>query len=298
MPGHHLVARLQGMTAEELRRQVFRWPGGSLSLGELRDRMLRLAHWLKEEAAVRPGDRVAICLPKSPEALVAMYGIMASGAAYVPLQFAGPPERLTRILASVEPRLLLTTAAMAERLGAEALAPLLKVEPSEDGAGLEAMLAAPGRQSAIADVRPDDVSWVIFTSGSTGEPKGVMLSHRNMATNMDWMLRRDRMTEARPQDQPCSTSLHRVLRPAVSDGERGPDVPSRRARGDVPRPRRRGDGAGARDAMVVERDGSQAPGRARRAGAPRPRRHAADVLLWRADADRGPASAHGGPARH
>ncbi|HYW33542.1 MAG TPA: amino acid adenylation domain-containing protein [Candidatus Bathyarchaeia archaeon] len=195
MPSHHLVARLQDMTAEELRRRAFRWPGGSLSLGELRERMLRLAHWLKAEAAVRPGDRVAICLPKSPEALVAMYGIMASGAAYVPLQFAGPPERLTRILASVEPRLLVTTGAMAERFDAQDLAPLLKIEPSEDGTGLEDVLARSGRQSAIADVRPDDVSWVIFTSGSTGEPKGVMLSHRNMAANVDWMQRRDRMTE-------------------------------------------------------------------------------------------------------
>ncbi len=183
------------MTAEELRRMAFCWSGGSLSLAVLRDGMLRLVTWLTGEAGIRPGDRVAICLPKSPEALLAMYGILSAGATYVPLQFQGPSDRLTSILTSVRPRLLMTTQAMTERLAAPKMVPLLAIELREDGTGLEPILAGLQPRSAVVEVGPDDLAWLVFTSGSTGEPKGVMLSHRNMATNIDWMQRRDRMSE-------------------------------------------------------------------------------------------------------
>ena len=196
MLDHHLVRRLTDMTVENLQRMAFRWRDGALRLGELRDGMLRFAAWLSETVNARPGDRVAVCLPKSPEALQAMYGILAAGVAYVPLQFQGPPARLAAILASVRPHLLVTTPGMAGKLGAASvLPPLLEIELREDGSGLEPILRGIRARSTVAEVRPDDPAWLIFTSGSTGEPKGVMLSHRNIAANVSWMQQRDRMTE-------------------------------------------------------------------------------------------------------
>jgi acyl-coenzyme A synthetase/AMP-(fatty) acid ligase len=113
----------------------------------------------------------------------------------VPLQFQGPPARLAAILASVRPSLLVTTPGMARQLAATSpLPPVLEVAPREDGGGLEALLRDLQPRRGVADVGPDDLAWLIFTSGSTGEPKGVMLSHRNMAANVDFMQRRDRMT--------------------------------------------------------------------------------------------------------
>src|SRR5258708_36972428 len=97
------------MSAKDLGQTVFLWSGGSMTFGQLRDRMLRLAGWLNEAAGVLSGDRVALCLPKSPEAGVLMYGILAAGAVYAPLQFLGPPRRLNAILKSVQPRLLIPT---------------------------------------------------------------------------------------------------------------------------------------------------------------------------------------------
>ena len=184
-----------GMTPEELRRPAFRWRGGALRLGELREDMLRLAAWIGEAGGIRPGDRVAVCLPKSAEALRIMYAVLAAGAAYVPLQFQGPPARLAAVLGSVEPRLLATTPAMARQLGAAIpLPPVLETEPREDGAGLEATIRGVPALPGAFDVDPDVLAWLIFTSGSTGEPKGVMLSHRNMAANVDAMQIRDRMS--------------------------------------------------------------------------------------------------------
>src|SRR5262249_54489956 len=75
-----------------------------------RDGMLRMAAWLDREGGVRPGDRVAISLPKSLEAVVTIYGVLAAGAAFVPLPFRGAASRLYAALDSVPPLLLPTTA--------------------------------------------------------------------------------------------------------------------------------------------------------------------------------------------
>jgi len=191
---HHLLSQLMHMSAKDLGQTVFLWSGGSMTFGQLRDRMLRLAGWLNEAAGVLSGDRVALCLPKSPEAVVLMYGILAAGAVYAPLQFLGPPGRLNAILKSVQPRLLLTTGNMARQLAPVDPVPLREIEPREDGGGLEPLLAAASPSTSVAEVAPDDLAWLIFTSGSTGEPKGVMLSHRNMTANVEAMQRRDGMS--------------------------------------------------------------------------------------------------------
>ena len=194
MQAHHLVSRLMDMSAKDLGQTVFLWSGGSMSFGQLREGMLRVAAWLCEEAGVAAGDRVGLCLPKSPEAVLAMYGIHAAGAAYVPLQFQGPPDRLNAIVKSVQPRLLLTTGKMAGQFALANPSFLREIEPREDGSGLESLLQGMAPRAKVADVAPDDLAWLIFTSGSTGEPKGVMLSYGNMAADVEAMQHRDRMS--------------------------------------------------------------------------------------------------------
>ena len=110
-------------------------------------------------------DRVAICLPKSLEAVVAIYGVLASGAALVPLQFRGPPARLAATLAATRPRLLLTTAETAPLLAGADLPPVQTIAATEGGRGLEPLLAGVPAMSAIPAVRPDDLAAVFFTSG-------------------------------------------------------------------------------------------------------------------------------------
>jgi amino acid adenylation domain-containing protein len=208
MVGHHLVTHLMHMSAQELTRTAFLWAGGSLTFARLRDRMLRMAAWLGEKAQVAPGDRVATCLPKSPEAVIAMYGIFAAGATYAPLQFLGPPERLNEILRSLRARLLLSAAPMSPRFAPENASVLREIGLREDGSGLDDWLQDVAPRAAPFEVAPDDLAWLIFTSGSTGQPKGVMLSHRNLTAHIEGMKRRDRMS---PTDLRISHSpLHYV----------------------------------------------------------------------------------------
>jgi amino acid adenylation domain-containing protein len=187
---HPVVRRLLDLPAAWPERQAFRSNAGSLTFAGLRDGMLRMAGWLAREHGVQPDDRVAICLPKSLEAVVTIYGVLASGAALVPLQFRGPPARLAATLAATRPRLLLTTAEMAPLLAGSDLPPVQTIAARQGGDGLEPLLAGVPASTTIPAVRPDDLAALFFTSGSTGDPKGVMLGHRTLSARItplyDW----------------------------------------------------------------------------------------------------------------
>ncbi len=184
MPADSIVNCLFNLPPAWGPRTAFASTDGRLSFDALRQGVLAVAGWLVQRAGVTPGERVAICLPKNLEAIQIIFGILTTGATYVPLQFEGPPARLAAILDSVKPRLLLTTADMAARLtaetGEERLPPIRLVESARDGCGLAPLLAGTTPASAIATIGPADLAVIVFTSGSTGEPKGAMLPHRTI----------------------------------------------------------------------------------------------------------------------
>jgi amino acid adenylation domain-containing protein len=178
------------------RERRYLWSSlGSLTFGEAERAARRLAAWLAGAGEVRPGDRVALCLPRSLEAVVAVLGVLASGAAYAPIPYQGPPRRLADMLCALEPRLLLTTAEMLARLRSAGPLPppaLLTVKPG--GAGLESLIADVAAAPRPAERGHDDLAAIYFTSGSTGQPKGVMLSQGGMAEMAAWIARWNGMT--------------------------------------------------------------------------------------------------------
>jgi amino acid adenylation domain-containing protein len=179
MPADSIVNHLLDIPPAWRDRTAFTSLAGSLSFEDLRQSMLGFSAWLAQAAGIRPGDHIALCLPKSLEAVQAIFGILATSAAYVPLQFDGPPARLAAILDSVKPRLLLTTGDMSARLTVEmgARLPATQIlEASGGGRGLAALSASTA--NPIAKIDPGELAVVVFTSGSTGEPKGVMIAHR------------------------------------------------------------------------------------------------------------------------
>lgn len=119
-------------------------------------------------AGVAPGELVAVTLPRGPAQIVAVLGVLAAGAAYVPVGVEQPAERRARIHASAGIRHVLTSEELRDSLAWPAGSSVLAVEH----AGALAPLPAP------VEVAPEQLAYVIYTSGSTGEPKGVMISHR------------------------------------------------------------------------------------------------------------------------
>ncbi|MFF2554469.1 non-ribosomal peptide synthase/polyketide synthase [Nocardia sp. NPDC058058] len=134
---------------------------------------------------VAADDVVAVAAGRSAEMVVALLAILKAGAAYLPLDYTYPAERLSYILADAAPALLLTTAAVRVHL------PETGVDVMDIGS------AGPGTRESfdVTDAEragrlcSSNLAYVIYTSGSTGRPKGVAVQHRNvvnLAANGLW----------------------------------------------------------------------------------------------------------------
>lgn len=151
-----------------------------ISYGPLQARIDRLARVLRHRG-IGAGCTVALAIPRSVDAVVALFAVLRAGAAYLPLELDYPDDRLGVMLDDAAPSAVVTTRAVAARLAGVTppACPLLALDDPEFVA--EWVAAEPdwdGRRPA-----PDEPAYVIYTSGSTGRPKGVVTAHRGL-TNM------------------------------------------------------------------------------------------------------------------
>ena len=117
-----------------------------------------------------PGRWVALLLPRSAEAIVAILAVLKTGAAYVPIDPAVPEARIAFVLDDAAPIAAITTAGLAGRLDGHGL---LVIDVNDPAVGSQPTTALPAPA-------PDDIAYLIYTSGTTGVPKGVAIPHRNV----------------------------------------------------------------------------------------------------------------------
>jgi amino acid adenylation domain-containing protein len=146
--------------------------GEPLTYAELNRRANRLAHHLQAQG-VGPDSRVAICVERSPEMVVALLGVLKAGGAYVPLDPSYPAERLGYMLRDSAPVLVLTQERLLDRLPAHGAATLCLDRDRE-------RIAGESERNPASGATPGSLAYVIYTSGSTGRPKGVMVEHRGL----------------------------------------------------------------------------------------------------------------------
>lgn len=129
----------------------------------------QIGRWLRQLGA-RPNVLVAVVMQKGWEQVVALLGVLQSGAAYLPIDPALPQERLQYLIAQSEVGLVLTQSWLKDKIQWPDNIQLLCVD-SEDIENID-------DQPLELIQQPEDLAYVIFTSGSTGLPKGVMVDHR------------------------------------------------------------------------------------------------------------------------
>ncbi|NDL63833.1 enterobactin synthase subunit F [Acerihabitans arboris] len=210
-PDHALLARINDTArpvapdtlSTLLARQALRAPQAMalmdtrrrLTYGETREQVLALAQRLVARG-VRPGDIVAVALPRSVFLSLALMAIVEVGAAYLPLDTGYPDDRLWLMLDDARPRLIITSEDQAARFDTRGALLLYDAPLAQD----------PRLPQAFPGPSVHHPAYIIYTSGSTGRPKGVVVAHDAIVNRLLWMQDHYPLTAADVvlQKTPCS----------------------------------------------------------------------------------------------
>ncbi|MCB1423588.1 MAG: malonyl-CoA synthase [Nitratireductor sp.] len=160
--------------------------GGVLTYEDFLKMAARYAHSVKE-AGVGLGDRIAVQIAKSPEALALYAASVQAGAVFLPLNTAYMPAEVEYFVGNAEPKLI-----VCDPSGRDALAPIAENADAvletlaADGSGSLSDRAAGQPETFDTVARgPDDLAAFLYTSGTTGRSKGAMLTHDNLLSNAE-----------------------------------------------------------------------------------------------------------------
>lgn len=146
----------------------------SITYREFNLRVNRVAHEVLEKTKSEPA-RVGILFDQSSEAIIAIFGVLKAGSAFVPLDASYPESKLIEICDSCSPAIILadgSKALLAHSLSTASKVPIVEIT--------EVLRSEESIDSPALFIDPDAMAYIFYTSGSTGNPKGVCQSQRNL----------------------------------------------------------------------------------------------------------------------
>jgi long-chain acyl-CoA synthetase len=174
----NLFTEFQRATDEYAGKPAIRTKDGALSYAEVSAAAVQGARCLRARG-LRPGDVAALLAPNSPEFAEVFFGIQAIGAVALPLNCLLRAEDLVFQLRHSGARILVASPLFSEALGAlRGTLPELTILTTD-----EVLAAGSGEAVLISDPEADQPAVLMYTSGTTADPKGVLLSHRNLISN-------------------------------------------------------------------------------------------------------------------
>jgi len=180
---HAPEATLHGLFEDQADRTpdavAVMFAGETVSYRELERRANRVAQQLRD-MGVAAGSRVGVCVSRSVGMVVAILGVLKSGAAYVPMDAGDPRARFEHILDDAAVAAVVTDQDVNHLLPAME-AEVLRLDAQEE------VVAGSSCERPASGVKSSDAAYVIYTSGSTGMPKGVVGLHRGMVNRLAWM---------------------------------------------------------------------------------------------------------------
>jgi amino acid adenylation domain-containing protein len=185
------VPQLVSLRAEETPDAAALSTGAqTLSYAELNSLSNQIAHHLialgvGKENAAGSDTLVGLCLDRSLTGAVSALAVLKAGAAYLPLDPAYPLERLAFMLNDAQPRILITSSAMAKQLPAGSWQ-VIEIDNVADPGRTEPAIAGQPTDSPNIDINSEQLAYVIYTSGSTGRPKGVEITHASLMNLVVW----------------------------------------------------------------------------------------------------------------
>jgi amino acid adenylation domain-containing protein len=152
--------------------------GKKFTYKRINEKANQLAHYLIAKG-IRPGTLVAVSVERSPDLTVALLAALKAGAAYVPLDYSYPKDRLAFMLKETSPECVICTDATRRKLP-ESNHTLIALDSDAESIGKQSLLS-PGIKA------PDPRLYVLYTSGSSGKPKGVEGTHGGALNRFEWM---------------------------------------------------------------------------------------------------------------
>ncbi|HKT26875.1 non-ribosomal peptide synthetase [Dyella sp.] len=180
MGAHTLQQLFEAQVARTPDRVAVIYEDMSLSYAELNAQANGVARHLRT-LGVGPDGLVGVCMERSLDMIVALYGILKAGGAYVPLEPGYPADRLAAIVEDARLSVVLTQQRLRERVPHVQGVRVISLDSEA------ATLARHATDNLDHDVQPNHLAYVIYTSGSTGKPKGVGIDHQGIVNRLQWM---------------------------------------------------------------------------------------------------------------